>query len=130
MLHAALAAAEMVEEDLAHDAPAQARSPGERGVDVSDADDALSHQMIRLASQSSLQAVGDMPWHFLVQADSPLAQSRIKFRGTTDGLLGRLGSADDLDKRDQMRRIERMRDDTTLRVKRGTGLDLAHRQAG
>src|ERR1700731_436233 len=73
MLHAALAAAEMVEEDLAHDAPPQSRSPAERRVDVGDADDALAHQMIHLPGQSSLQPVGNMSGHLLVQADSSLA---------------------------------------------------------
>src|ERR1700680_2533239 len=71
-----------------------------------------------------------MPRHLLVQADSSLAQGSIEFRGAPDRLLGRLRSADDLDKRDQVWRIEGMRDDAALRVKRATGLDLAHRQAG
>ena len=109
------------------------RSPGpqrERSVDVGDADDALAYQVIHLAGQRSLQPVGDMPGHFLVQADGPLAQSRIEFRSAPDRLLGGLCSADDLDQRDQVRRIERMRDDAALRVQRGARLDLAHRQAG
>src|ERR1700752_2916362 len=70
-----------------------------------------------------------MPGHFLAKADRFLAQSRIEFRSAPDRLLGCLRAADDLDQRDQMRRIERMRDDATLGMERATGLDLAHCKA-
>src|ERR1700760_4550922 len=43
VLHATLAATEMVEEHLTHDAPSEAGSPADRGVDVGDADDTLAH---------------------------------------------------------------------------------------
>src|SRR6185295_373862 len=41
VLDAALAAAEVVEHHVAHDAPTQARSPAQRGIDVCRADDAF-----------------------------------------------------------------------------------------
>src|SRR6185436_15721727 len=88
VLHATLAATEMVEQHLTHDAPSESRSPAKRRVDISDADDTLVHQMVNLSAQSGLQTIGDMPGHFLVQADGPLAQSRIECGGASDRLLG------------------------------------------
>jgi len=95
VLHAALSTPEMVEKDLAHDAPPKSRAPAERSVDVRDADDAFADQMIYLAGKGSLQPVGDMTRHLLVKADGFLAQRRIKFRSAPDRLLGGLRSADD-----------------------------------
>src|SRR5271163_3281032 len=115
MLHAALAATKMVEEDLAHDSPSEPGTPTECRVDVGDADDALAHQMIDLPGQGRLQPVGNMSRHLLVKADSSLAQARVESGGTLDRFLGRLRSPDNLDKRDQVRRVERVRDDAALR---------------
>ena len=98
----------MVEQNLAHDAPAQTGSPGQRLVDVGDADDAFGDKIIDFPRQRGLQPVGDMPGHFLVKPDGLLAQSRVEFDGALDRRFGRLRAADDLDQRDQVRRIERM----------------------
>src|SRR4051812_36419605 len=97
VLHATLAATEMVEQDLTHDAPSESGSPADCGVDVSDADDALAHQIIHLSGQSGLQTIGDMPGHFFVQADGPLAQGSVELRGAPDGLLRRFRSTDYFD---------------------------------
>src|SRR3954468_8057028 len=51
VLDAARTAAEMVEHQAAHDAPAQARPPGESRVDVGGADDALGDEVVDLAAQ-------------------------------------------------------------------------------
>src|SRR5215469_1124089 len=126
VLDAAGAATEVVEHHVAHDAPAQAGTPAQGGVDVSGADDTLGNQVINLTSQGSLQAVSDVAWHFLVEAHRPLPDRRVKFRCAPDRLFGSLGSADNLDQRDQVRRIERMGDDATLGMRRGSLLDFAH----
>ena len=65
MLDAALTAAQMIEKDLPHDAPAQTGSPAERFVHVGDADDILSNEVIDFARQRRLQAIGYVPGHLL-----------------------------------------------------------------
>src|ERR1700722_11512214 len=77
VLDAPGAATEMIEHHVAHDAPAQARPPGQGGVDVGSADDTLGNEVINLARQRSLQAVGDVARHFLVEAHRPLPDRRI-----------------------------------------------------
>src|SRR4029077_20847940 len=129
MLHTPLAATEMVEQNLAHDSPSETGPPAERGIDVGDTDDAFTHQMVDLPGQGGLQPVGNMAGHLLVQADSSLPEACIELDGTLDRLLGRLRSADNLDKRDQVRRVEGMGDNAAFRVKRASGLDFAHGQA-
>src|SRR5262245_50715187 len=76
VLDAALAAAEMVEHHIAHDAPTQARSPAQRGVHVLSADDAFGDEVIDLPRQGRLQTVGHMPWHLLAQADGLIPRRR------------------------------------------------------
>ena len=126
VLDAARTAAEVVEHHVAHDAPAQARPPGQSRVDVGGAHDALGNEVIDLARQRGLQAVGDMPRHFLVEAHRPLPDRRVKFRCAPDRRFRGLCPADDLDQRDQVRRIERMADDAALGMGRGARLDFAH----
>ena len=126
VLDAAGPATEMVEHHVAHDAPAQTRPPGQGGVDVGGADDAFGNEVIDLARQRGLQAVGDMPRHFLVDAHRPLPDRRIKFAGAPDRLFGSLGTADDFGQRDQVRRIERMSDDASLGMGLSAQLDVAH----
>src|SRR5215469_13981408 len=73
MLNAAGAAAEVIEHHTAHDAPAQARPPGEGGVDVRGADDVLGNEVIDFAHQGTLQAVGDVAGHLLLDPYRPLS---------------------------------------------------------
>src|SRR5262249_11678831 len=54
MLDAAGATAKVIEHHVAHDPPAQARAPGERGVDVGGAHDALGNEVINLTGQRPL----------------------------------------------------------------------------
>ena len=96
---------------------------------VGGADDAIRNEVINLARQRGLQAVGNVPRHFLVEAHGPLPDRCIKFGCALDRRFRSLGPADNLDQRDQMRRIERMGDDAALRMDRGARLDLAHGQA-
>src|ERR1700690_2294473 len=79
VLDAAWTAAEMVEHHAAHDAPAQARAPAQGSVNVGGPHHAFGDEVINLASQCRLEAVGDMPWHFLVDAHRPLPDRRVKF---------------------------------------------------
>ncbi len=126
VLDAARTAAEMVQHQAAHDAPAQARAPAQGGVDVGGAHHALGHEVIDFAAQRRLQAVGDVPRHFLVEAHRPLPDRRVKFRCAPDRGFGGLCPADDLRQRDQVGRIERMGDDAALGMGCGTLLDFAH----
>src|ERR1700688_732616 len=97
MLDAALAAAEVIEEDLPHDAPAKPRSPAQRLVDVRDADDVLGDEVIDFARQRRLQAIGDMAGDFLAQPDGLLSEPRVEFRRAQNGGLRSLPAADNLD---------------------------------
>src|SRR5262252_3531489 len=126
VLDAALAAAEMVEENLAHDSPAQAGAPARGGVDVSDADNAFGNKMIDLPRQSGLEAVGDVARHLLVEADGALAETGIELGCAPKGVFRGLGAANDFDQWHQVRRIEGMADHATLGVGRAGRLDLAH----
>src|SRR5262249_26415665 len=126
VLDAAGAPTEMIEHHVAHDAPAQAWAPGQGGVDVGGADDAFGDEEINLARQCTLQAVGDMTRHFLVEAHWSLSDRRVKFRCAPDCLFRSLGPADNLDQRDQVWWIEWMGDDATLGMRRGSLLDFAH----
>ncbi len=79
VLDTALTAAEVIEKDLAHDAPAQSRPPAQRGIYIGDADDAFGDQVIHFSRQRGLQAIGDMSRHFLVKADRLFPQRRVEF---------------------------------------------------
>src|SRR5260221_5553131 len=72
VLDAAWAAAEMVEHHVAHDAPAQARAPAQRGVNVRSADDAFGNEAINLPRERRLQTIVDLPRHLLAHADDLL----------------------------------------------------------
>src|SRR6266700_7638463 len=85
VLDAAWAAAEVVEQHVAHDAPTQARSPAQRGVDVGSADDAFGNEVVDLPRQCRLQAIGHMPGHFLAQPDGLLPQAYVELRGALNG---------------------------------------------
>src|SRR6266849_2176100 len=100
VLDAAWTAAEMVEHQAAHNAPAQAGAPGESRVDIGGAHHALSDKVINFATEGRLQAVGDMPGHFLVDAHRPLPDRAVKFIRALDCRFRGLGPTDDLDQRD------------------------------
>jgi len=104
----------MIEHHVAHDAPAQARAPGEGGVDVGGAHNALGNEVVNLARQRGLQTIGDVTRQFLVDAHRALPDRRIKFGCTPNRFFRSFGSADDLDQWDQVRRIERMADHAPL----------------
>src|ERR1700728_1735283 len=123
MFDTARTAAEMVEHQIAHDTPPKARAPAQRGVDVGGAHHAFRDKVVHLAGQRRLQTVGDMPWHFLVEAHRPLPNRGVKFRGALDCGFRGLCPTDDLNQRDQVRRIERMGDDAALGMSRGALLE-------
>jgi hypothetical protein len=87
VVDATLAAAEVIEKDLPHNAPSQSRSPAQRRVDIGDTDDPFCNEMINLPPQGCLQPVGDMPRYFLVKANCPLPDRRIEFKGALNRLL-------------------------------------------
>src|SRR6185295_1637417 len=89
---AALAAAEVVEHHIAHDAPTQARPPAQRGVDVCSADDAFGDEVIDLPRQGRLQTVGHMAGHLLAQANGLLPQPCVEIRCALNGRFRSLGA--------------------------------------
>ena len=89
-----------------------------------DADDVVGDKVIDLARQRRLQAIGDMAGDFLAQTDGLLAQARVEFRGAPNGRFRGLRAADDLDERNQVRRIERMADDAALGVQGGNPIEF------
>src|ERR1700730_1205573 len=120
MLDAPLSAAEVIEKDLPHDAPTQSRPPAQRRIDIGDADDTFRHEVINLARQGRLEAVGDMAWDLLVEANRPFPNRRIEFGGAFDRIFrGRRATAD-REEWDQWRRIEWMTDDAALGMRRAT----------
>ena len=129
MFDAALAAAQVIEENLPHDAPAQPRTPAQSLVDIGDADDVVGDEVIDFPRQRRLQAIGDMAGDFLAQTDGLLSEPGVEFRRALDRRLRSLGAADDLDQRNQMRRIEGMADDAALGVQGAIRLDRAHGEA-
>src|SRR5262245_36246558 len=97
VLNAARPTAQVIEHHVAHDAPAQAWTPGEGSIDVGGAHHTLGDKVVDLARQRTLQAVGDVPRHFLVEAYRPLSDRGVELRCAPDCLFGGLGSADDFD---------------------------------
>src|SRR6267142_2650593 len=97
VLDTSLTAAEVIEKDLSHDAPAQSRPPAQRGIHIGNANDSFGDKMIHFPSQGSLQSICDMPRHFFVKADRPFPKRRVKFRSAPDRVLRGLCPADDFD---------------------------------
>src|SRR5580692_5577962 len=114
MLDATFTAAQVIEQHAAHEAPAQARSPAQRGIGIGGADDAFGNQIVNLPTQCGLQTVGDMPRHLLAYSNRPSSNAVVEFRDTLNGLLGGLGATHDFDQGDEMGRIEGMADDAAL----------------
>jgi hypothetical protein len=117
VLDAALATAQMIEHQVAHDAPAQARAPAQGGVDVRSADDAFGNEVINLPRERRLQTIGDVPGHLLSQPDGLLTQPGVELCGALNRGFRGLRAADNLDERNQVRRVERMADDAALGVR-------------
>src|ERR1700722_8523717 len=108
MLDAALTAAEVVEHDLTHDAPAKTRSPAQRLVHVGDADNVFSDEGVHLTRERRLKSIGDVSGPLLPQTHCLLAEPIIKLGGPPNGRRRSLGAADDLDEGNKVRRVERM----------------------
>src|SRR5258707_53255 len=79
VIDTALTAAEVIEKDLAHDAPAQSRPPAQRGIYIGDADDAFGDKVIHFSRQRGLQPIGNMSRHFLVKTNRLFPQRRVEF---------------------------------------------------
>src|SRR5208283_3749058 len=95
VLDPALTAAEVIEQNLPHDPPPQSRPPAQRRVDVGDADNTFANKVIHLSRQGSLEAIRDMPGHFLVQSYRPFSHSRVEFRDAPNRILGGLCATND-----------------------------------
>ena len=128
MLDASLAAAQMVEKAWSHDSPAQSGPPRNGSIGVADAHHAFRNEMYDFAIQRRLQAVGDMAGHLFVKADRPFSQSAIELGHALNRLLRRFGAPDNFDKGDQVRRVERVANDTAVGMIRARRLNFAHRE--
>src|SRR6266702_8726568 len=67
MLDTPLSTAQVIQHQLSHHAPPQARPPPQGGIYVTRPDHPLGNEMIYFASQRRLQAVRDMPGHLFQQ---------------------------------------------------------------
>ena len=83
--------------------------------------------MKSLAPQRGLQPVGDVALDLALHMNRPLADARVERHCLRDGRVGRLRAADDLDERNQMRRVERMTQHHAFRMP-ALGLHRADRQ--
>jgi hypothetical protein len=118
MRHTALTAGEVEREHRPLERPTETRTIGDRAVDLLDRGLALLDHVQGLPPLCLLQSVGDEAGDFAVHADDGLADVGEEVCGPVDS-GGRRGlSADDLDQRDEVGRIERMADDESLGVGR------------
>ena len=125
MRHTALTAGEVEREHRPLERPTEARTIGDRAVDLLDRGLALLDHVQGLPPLCLLQSVGDEAGDFAVHADDGLADVGEEVCGPVDS-GGRRGlSADDLDQRDEVGRIERMADDEPFGVGR-LGGHLGH----
>ena len=122
--NAVLAAGEMVGQERPHQRPAQARTFGHGGVDLLGGSDALFEQMDRLPENRRLEPVGDVAEDLLAQTDRPLAEAGIEGLGDVERPVFRRRAPDDLDQRNEMRRIERVAENDPSRPRTGA---LHHR---
>ena len=113
--HAARPAREVEREHRAVERPPQARAVGDRRVDLLDRRLAVGHHVQRLPPERLLQPVGDEPGHLAVHRDHRLADVPEERRRPLHDVGGGLLPADDLDQRDQVRRVERVRHHQPLR---------------
>ena len=97
---------------------------GDGGVDVGDGGDALLHEVERLLPEGRLQAVGDVAFGLAAQADGMLADGAVEGHGAIDGVGRGPDAADDLHKRDEVRRVEGVAEDDAPGVG-AAGLDVA-----
>src|SRR6266403_52444 len=130
MLDAACTAAQVIEKHVAHEAPTQARSPAQGGIHIGGADDAFGDKIVNFSRKGGLQTIGNMSRHLLAYSNRPPSNALIEFRDPLDRFFGGLGATNDFDQWNQVGRIERMADDTTLGMRSATQLNLAHREPG
>jgi hypothetical protein len=109
--------------------PAQLRPPGQCVVDVGGAQDIWGDEIVDLTRQYDLQSVGDVARHFLVETYRFLPDQVIELDRAQNRLCRGLCPTDDLDQRDQVRRIEGMSDDAAFRMRCNACLNAAHLEA-
>src|SRR5215510_1258149 len=102
--------------------PPQADRTGDDVIKLINGDNALLHQVARLAHDSALQAIGDETLNLLLKHARHLAYSFVERDRIGDCIrIGTL-AGNDFDQRDQVRRIERMANEQTARVLHLTAL--------
>src|SRR4051794_17891661 len=109
----------MEEQIRSHHTPAQAWPPAHGGICVGHVEHALTDEVDDLAIQRSLQTIGDMADHFFTDMDRFLADGSVKRDRLLHCLCRGLFSSDDLDQRNDVRRVKWMTDDATLGMHAG-----------
>ena len=87
-----------------------------RRINIGDACDVVLHERERFTPESRLQAVGDMPVDLFTNVDRMFSDGTIKREGALDRTRRGCLTADDLDERNKVRRIEGMGDHAPLRM--------------
>ena len=114
--HARLAAGDAIDEERAHERPAQSRAETHRVVDLLGGGDAVVDEPQGLAPQCLHQSVGDEAVDLLLQHERLHADVGVDLARSVLRRLRRAITAADLHERHQVHGVERMADDEALRV--------------
>ncbi len=123
------ASTEMPLQARPHRAPAKPRPVGDRNVGISHAQHALLNEIENFLVERRLQSIRRVPRNAFVKPYRLLAHRRVERHRALDRRFRRFGAANDLDQRNDVRRIERMPDDAALWML-AIRLHYIHRDAG
>src|SRR5215469_12700859 len=116
VLDATGATAEVKLQTRPHDAPAKPWPPANRIIGIGHTEHPLLDEIQDFAIKRRLQPVRDVPGHLLAQQNRPLTDRRVEGHCLLNGLGRCLSACDDLNERDDVRRIEGVSDDTAFWV--------------
>src|SRR6202044_2573998 len=129
MLDPACTTAQMEQEIWTHQAPTQSRSPAHGRVRVSDIQNTLFDEVHDFTVESRLKPVRDMANHFLSHADRLFADRSVERDRSLNSFWGSFRASDDLDQRNNVRRIKRVTNHAPFGILAGR-LHHAHGQTG
>src|SRR6266850_4900922 len=101
---------------LAHHSPAKSRSKGNRDISLLYTQHVLIDEVNHLSVERRLESVRNVPGKLLPQVDRLFPDRRIKRHGLLDSLGRRFSAPNYFHQGDDVRRIERMPDEDTLRA--------------
>ncbi|ALE77350.1 hypothetical protein WY02_01420 [Pseudonocardia sp. AL041005-10] len=108
---AAVAAAEVEAQERSAGRPARTERPGDHAVELGGGDHTVTDEGDGLAEQRRLQPVADEAVHLLVDLDRVLADRAQELRGPRDAVARGALPGDELHQRQDVRRVERVRDE-------------------